>query len=379
MTRSFAKKLLAGTSATAFALGAIAGSAEAQSVFDGFYGGATVGYYHFNADNFKDDFVACCATGTNTGGNHSGDSLNIGLLGGYGLTFDRLYVGGEANGSFNVHAETGGFFVSHPFGCGFNEGLAAVSSKNSVGAGIRVGYLFTPTILGFVKAGAQGTEFTASYQELNCDSPNAPAHGTRVWGAQLGTGSDIQIPSGMSLPLFLRLEYDHTFFPSTSINSRTNLTGEGGLKEGHVLHFDPSEDIFKIGLVFYFGGPRLLPPPATSAAPTPPVAVAQAGQPQLFVVPFNFSKSDLTADGAKAIHEAADYFKAHGAMRLEIASYSDSAGSQSRNPALAELRSACVTREMEKRGVPASVIAAALQGKEAVATAEARKPAEIVE
>ena len=235
----------------------MAADAQAQSVFDGFYGGATVGYYHFNADNFKDDFVACCSTGTNFGGNQSGDSVNIGVLGGYGLTFDRYYVGAEANGSFNVHANTGAFAVNNigdtTLGVcrGAMEGIARVTSQHSFGVGPRFGYLITPTILGFVKAGVQATEFTAQYTELKCDSPNVPQQGKLVWGAQLSGGADIAIGTWdwPHAPVFLRLEYDHTFFPSTSFSY--HITGG----EGHVLHFNPSEDIAKVGLVIKFGGP----------------------------------------------------------------------------------------------------------------------------
>jgi outer membrane protein OmpA-like peptidoglycan-associated protein len=359
MTR---KKLMAGAATVALVFGsAIGSSADAQTVFDGFYGGASVGYYHFHAHNFEDEFVACCSTGTNSGGSHSGDGVNVGLFGGYGRTFDRWYVGGEANGSFNVHADTGEFALINTHFCGPAEGLARVKSQDTFGVGLRFGYLFTPTILGFVKAGPQFTDFRVQYRNLICDAPNADKS-KLVVGGQVGAGADIQIGTWdwMSAPIFLRAEYDHTFYPGTGFSQHIG----GGEGEGHTFHTRLSDDVAKIGLVIKFGGAAPPPPPVAAAPPPPPPALAPPPPQRQFVVYFNFDKSDLTPEGAKVVSDAAAAYKQTGSAKIAVTGYTDLSGTQKYNLGLSKRRADTVRAELVHDGVPDGVIAEAWRGKE---------------
>jgi outer membrane protein OmpA-like peptidoglycan-associated protein len=226
---------------------------------------------------------------------------------------------------------------------------------------MRFGYLFTPTILGFVKAGPQFTDFEASYRELRCDSPSTDKT-KLVVGAQVGAGADIQIGTWdwMSAPIFLRAEYDHTFYPGTGFSQ--HFSGAEG--EGHTLHMRLSDDVAKIGLVIKFGGAAPLPPPVAAAPPPPPPAPAPPPPQRQFVVYFNFDKSDLTPEGAKVVSDAAAAYKQTGSAKIAVTGYTDLAGTQKYNLGLSKRRADTVHAELVRDGVPDGVIAAAWRGKE---------------
>lgn len=117
---------------------------------------------------------------------------------------------------------------------------------------------------------------------------------------------------------------------------------------------------------------NLPPPPPAAAAPPPPPAAPAPVQPRLFVVYFDYDKSDLTADGAKVVQEAAAYYKTHGNVRVKLDGYADLSGTQAYNLPLSHRRADTVTKAMVKEGVPASAITEAWHGEEnpAVPTAD---------
>jgi len=111
--------------------------------------------------------------------------------------------------------------------------------------------------------------------------------------------------------------------------------------------------------------PPAAPPPAPAAAPAPP-------QSRLFVVYFNYDKSDLTADGQKVVDEATAYYKQKGSAQVKIDGYTDLSGTQAYNLGLSKRRADTVRAAMVKGGVPANAIVSAWHGKEnpAVPTAD---------
>ena len=112
-------------------------------------------------------------------------------------------------------------------------------------------------------------------------------------------------------------------------------------------------------------------PPAPAAAPPPPPPAA-AAQSKLFIVYFNFDKSDLTADGQKVIDQAVAAYKQTGSAKVKVDGYTDLAGTQGYNMGLSKRRADTVTAALVKGGVPANAIASAWHGKEnpAVPTAD---------
>ena len=133
--------------------------------------------------------------------------------------------------------------------------------------------------------------------------------------------------------------------------------------------------VFRISLVaaavaFSLAACKNLPPPAPAAAPPP--AAAPAPQSKLFIVYFNFDKSDLTADGQKVIDQAVAAYKQTGSARVKVDGYTDLAGTQGYNMGLSKRRADTVSAALVKGGVPASAIGEAWHGKEnpAVPTAD---------
>ncbi|HVM77900.1 MAG TPA: autotransporter domain-containing protein, partial [Stellaceae bacterium] len=123
------------------------------------------------------------------------------------------------------------------------------------------------------------------------------------------------------------------------------------------------------GLKLSFGAPAPLPPkvaPAAQPAPPPPPTA------RLFIVYFDFNKSDLTADGQKVVDQAVATFKQTGSVQVKIDGYTDLAGTQAYNLGLSKKRADIVRAAMVKGGVPANSIVEAWHGKEnpAVPTAD---------
>ena len=106
------------------------------------------------------------------------------------------------------------------------------------------------------------------------------------------------------------------------------------------------------------------PPPPVAAAPPPAPAPPPPAQPQKFIVYFDFDKSVLTAAGAQVVQQAADYFKAHGSVRVQVDGYTDLAGTQSYNLGLSQRRAETVRGALVRDGVPANAITAAWHGEE---------------
>jgi OmpA-OmpF porin, OOP family len=118
-----------------------------------------------------------------------------------------------------------------------------------------------------------------------------------------------------------------------------------------------------IGFRYEFGGPPPAPPPTPVAAPPAPPPAAVAPQRQMFIVFFEFDKSTLTADGRRIVDSAAAAYKS-GRSGVQIAGYTDLAGTQQYNLALSKRRADTVKAALVRDGVPASAIDESWHGKE---------------
>jgi outer membrane protein OmpA-like peptidoglycan-associated protein len=102
------------------------------------------------------------------------------------------------------------------------------------------------------------------------------------------------------------------------------------------------------------------PPPPPVVAPPPPRPACNTGP---FIVFFDFDRSDISAEAASILNNAASAYANCGAARVMLAGHTDKAGSAQYNQGLAERRNAAVQSYLAGRGVPASRIGAQAFGE----------------
>ena len=367
MTLPLKSTLLAG--AAAIALGAAgAGTARADSLFDGPYTGGWVGYHQFHPqpfNNFGDEGACGGVSCTQTFQNQLGTGFQGGGFLGYGYTYQQFYVGveGEVSGST---ASTGTMAGHGPFG---PEGSAKVKAGLGYGGAARLGYIPLPNWLVYGKVGWGFQDFSVNSARLVGVPGSSVVNDTRTLnGVRYGAGTELAMPGvfGMTsiLPL-VRLEWDHTDYRTKT------FTGSNQAAEPQFFHLTPNDDSFRVALVLKFGAPPP-PPPPVAAAPPPPLAPAPPPPARQFVVYFEFDKSDLTPEGAKVVQDAAAAYKQTGSARIAVTGYTDLAGTQKYNLGLSKRRADTVRGALVRQGVPDGVIAEAWRGKEnpAVPTAD---------
>jgi OOP family OmpA-OmpF porin len=107
-----------------------------------------------------------------------------------------------------------------------------------------------------------------------------------------------------------------------------------------------STNNFVASLIYRFAPP---PPPAPvpAAAPTPPPAPA----PQVFLVFFDWDRADITPAGMGVVRQAAEAYKAGGAIRIEVTGYTDLSGSAGYNQRLSLRRANNVATALAGLGV----------------------------
>ena len=354
--------------AVAVALGVATGPlARAQSNFDGPYIGLGAGYHHF-------DTGSTTLQGSTPGGGGFtllGPGVSTGsafgdVFAGYGLTLGGpFYIGLEVDGSYSGASKT-----SAPFTAGTsNDGTEKIRASWGAGVGVRLGYVITPDLLGYVRGGGGWQDFNGSWTShvlgLGDGQVTPDARSSRfAEGVRAGGGFDFSLASWTGQPLFARLEYDHTWYGDTHFGG-TGPFNAGFVGTGStVVKFKPDDDRVMLAVAWRFAPPPPPPPAPVAAAPPPPPAPPPPAPPKQFVVYFEFDKSDLTPEGAKVVQDAADAYKQTGSARIAVTGYTDLAGTQRYNLGLSKRRADTVHAALVRDGVPDGVIAEAWRGKE---------------
>lgn len=157
-----------------------------------------------------------------------------------------------------------------------------------------------------------------------------------AWQGIAGLNVDI----GESTALFVNYRYFNALDPSFELLAAPNL----------VSHVD-AEDFVKhsatIGLRFDLSPDYVAPPPAPPPPPPPP-----AVQPREFIVFFGFDKSNLTAEAAAVVQQAAAAYKETGSANVKLVGHTDRAGSDAYNQALSLRRADSVKAALVAEGVP---------------------------
>jgi OmpA-OmpF porin, OOP family len=162
---------------------------------------------------------------------------------------------------------------------------------------------------------------------------------------------------------------DYRYFATTDPHFSGSVAGvPSGLKTDYHTHN------VMLGIAYHFAPPP--PPPPPVAAPVPAAAPATVPPPpaavRQFTVYFEFDKSNLTAEGAKVVQDAAAAYKETGSAQVAVAGYTDLSGTQKYNLALSKRRADTVRAALVRQGVPENVIDETWHGKEnpAVPTAD---------
>jgi len=185
-------------------------------------------------------------------------------------------------------------------------------------------------------------------------SVNSHAFTNFAWGA--GAGIAYAVAPHMLVDLgykYLDLGEMHSGTTLSVGAAKVNTARMSGDLKAHTV---------MIGFRYEFGGtPAPAPTPVVAPPPPPPAAVVP--QKQVFLVFFEFDKSSLTPDARRVVDDAAAAYKS-GKSGVQIAGYTDLAGSQQYNLALSKRRADTVKAALVRDGVPASVIDESWHGKE---------------
>lgn len=343
--------LLAGT-----ALG-LASGAHAQQT-QGWYLGPEAGWTHLNA---PDTDIPCSSLASPEFCNRlqiSGDVFRAnmnegwgaGLVVGYeGLGWQGLRIEGElvfrGNGVKSVTDTSGPFF---PAGSSFT----GKGSIRSVG--------FMANALYDFMAGSQWTPYLgvgvgAARLSLEDIGPSGTAININATDWQFAYQGIAGVKYAFNPRWSASVDYryfatlDPTFsgtIGGTSVSAKTQYS---------------THNVFA-SIAYHFGAPPPPPPPVQPVvqppAPPPPAPT------RLFIVYFDFDKSNLTADGGRIVHEAADTFKKTGSAKIMVTGYTDLAGTQQYNLGLSKRRADTVKGALVKEGVPTAAIVEAWRGKE---------------
>jgi iron complex outermembrane receptor protein len=153
------------------------------------------------------------------------------------------------------------------------------------------------------------------------------------------------------------------------LNSRAvlDISEAGGLQNNPATSLD--QYIFQapisatVTLKAHFGGGDMAPPETTAYTPPPVAAPAMITTPKSYLVFFDFNKSDLTAQAAGIVDQAARNAGPAKVTKLEVTGHTDTVGSDAYNMRLSRRRAESVAAQLEKDGIPSSEIAIVAKGK----------------
>jgi outer membrane protein OmpA-like peptidoglycan-associated protein len=88
-----------------------------------------------------------------------------------------------------------------------------------------------------------------------------------------------------------------------------------------------------------------------------------AAAPKQFIVFFGFNKSNLTAEAARVVTEAAEAAKKHGSASISVVGHTDTVGSNEYNMRLSMRRSQAVKDGLMANGITADMITTGGRGE----------------
>ena len=252
---------------------------------------------------------------------------------------------------------------------GTNSARPAVSSSAHVSSvvGLVNGYFdlngLWPTMFGrfqpYIDAGVgvarndlSRTSFAAGGATIG--SVSSHAFTNFAWGAGAGVAYAV-MPN-------LLVDLSYKYLDLGEMHSGTTLSIAAARLNTPRMDADLKVHTVMLGLRYEFG-PAPAPAPTPVAAPPAPPPAAVAPSKQVFIVFFEFDKSNLTPDGRQVVDAAAAAYKS-GKSGVAIAGYTDLAGSQQYNLALSKRRADTVRAALVRDGVPASAIDEKWFGKE---------------
>lgn len=194
----------------------------------GLYAGARIGY---GANHVRTEGVR---GGSGIDQGEYGDEGSLaGAFLGYGLSFDRWYLGLELEG------ESANNTLYHRKAKSDSRTMD-VDMGNSMGLALRGGYQLANGSLLYARLGRVRTDFK-TYYTLNDAPQNAVDQTFEQDGNRYGIGSDI--PAGEHL--FVRMEYAYTRYDDYSVDVVSEQED-----------FNPKSSFFNLGLGWQFGGNR---------------------------------------------------------------------------------------------------------------------------
>ncbi|MBM3526017.1 MAG: OmpA family protein, partial [Alphaproteobacteria bacterium] len=158
-----------------------------------------------------------------------------------------------------------------------------------------------------------------------------------------------------SLTQQLKLSLDYRYF--ATLDPEFDARTAGGART--TVDSDYNAHAVMLGLRYHFWRPEAAP---AAAAPAPAPARAADIQ-RSFLVFFDFNKSDITAEAARVIQQAADHAKRGGVSRIIVTGHTDTSGSPQYNQRLSERRAANVREALVRQGLAANAISTVGKGE----------------
>ena len=193
--------------------------------FSGFYAGAQIGHGMLAAEN--------TGVRVSQGGARVNDALidraSVGLTGGlyagYGATFGPFYLGAEAEAEV---ASVNWDIERDPAGR-----LYSMEKRGAVGVGARAGYVLNDTVLLYGRVGVVNGWFDSDY----ATATTAVSQTDTLTGVRFGGGVEFAVSDNLRM----RLDYTRTVYEDFEVDYLTGVDG-----------FDPSENLFRVGLSYAF-------------------------------------------------------------------------------------------------------------------------------
>ncbi|MDD3287552.1 MAG: OmpA family protein [Alphaproteobacteria bacterium] len=156
---------------------------------------------------------------------------------------------------------------------------------------------------------------------------------------------------------------DYRYFRTPDVKFKSELNGKA-------LTENASHNVM-VGVRYSFGEPEAAPAPVkavrTPVAPAAPVAAPVVKQvPQSFMVFFDFDRAVLTPEAKRILAAAAQDFQKGKYVRIVVTGHTDTMGTAKYNQKLSERRALATQAELNRLGVPASVIQASGAGKKSL-------------